>query len=399
VEWSLFIRSDGTHVCIILIYVDDILILSSTPTWEMDALSLLQAYLTLTITSNINRYLNVNIDPSPSGIFISSASLARDTLNRWGTIDTGRLKLEVPMTEDPNVPYPQIPSCDPITNPLTVGDYQSKVGSIMFFASTTRPDLSYSVGRLSQGNLKPTVSHLQQLKRTQGYISTHPSTGILYPSTPVGRSASITLAGYTDASYIPCISGWVFTINGGAVSWSSRKQKGTALSSTEAEIVAMTSGTQEAIYLRMLLSELGFPQSTPTVINVDSSSALALVGKQGPYTTTRHMANKLNWLYEAVQEKQVQFKWIPSSSQAADFLTKPLPTAQFNTCLQLLQISHSSPSPEATRAGECCDLATVGAASLPTEAESRAASGPENKALNTTQLITGTRPQTPRGTQ
>ena len=94
----------------------------------------------------------------------------------------------------------------------------------------------------------------------------------------------------------------------------------------------MTSPTQEALYLRHLLKEMGVPQVEPTVIHVDSLSAAELVNKQGTSSTTRHIAHRVSWLNSQVVNRQVRFIWVDTRHQWADFLTKPLTGERFLTC-------------------------------------------------------------------
>lgn len=88
VEWSLFIRGDGSHLCLILIYVDDILILSTFQDWEEEELNLLKEHLTLTDIDKITRYPNINISQSDDRLHISSISRAWNMLQKWEPIDT-----------------------------------------------------------------------------------------------------------------------------------------------------------------------------------------------------------------------------------------------------------------------------------------------------------------------
>ena len=151
------------------------------------------------------------------------------------------------------------------------------------------------------------------------------------------RGADLELHGFCDANHVKTgdcrsTSGYVFLLGGAAVSWSSKKQSVVAKSSCEAEYIAANAAASEAVYLRMLLTELGLPPRGPTMIACDSGSTIALTKTDQHHDLSKHIHLKYRWVRSQVEAKEVEFHWVKGDRQAADFLTKPIPAKEFVRC-------------------------------------------------------------------
>ena len=164
--------------------------------------------------------------------------------------------------------------CKPVKTPVDPGNrlvkasedeealdqqsYQSLVGSLMYLTTCTRPDIAYAVGMLSRYSSKPNQSHWVAAKRVFRYLKGTINFGLMY-------SDDSCVLGYSDADWAGDVddrkstSGYMFRIAGGPVSWRSRKQDTVALSTAEAEYVALSSAAQECVWMRRLVAELGNP--------------------------------------------------------------------------------------------------------------------------------------------
>ena len=127
-------------------------------------------------------------------------------------------------------------------------------------------------------------------------------------------------------------AGFAFTLAGALVSWRSKLQASVALSSTEAEYMACCFSAREAVWLRRLLHELGFEQTSPTVLHEDNSGCVSLSGNWRADQRTKHIDVQYHFVREQVEAKTVQVKRIATTKNVADALTKPVPRIKFEWC-------------------------------------------------------------------
>ena len=145
-----------------------------------------------------------------------------------------------------------------------------EISILMYPAVSTRPDIAFSVSYLSQFNDCFAKEHWLAAKRVLRYLRGSQDKGLVFK-----RNGSY-LEGFADADWGSCpidrrsYTGYVFRMNGAAVSWEARKQKTVALSSTEAEYMAMTETAKEAVCLRLFLRDIGFPVRRPIRIYGDN---------------------------------------------------------------------------------------------------------------------------------
>ncbi|KAG4034616.1 hypothetical protein PC123_g28714 [Phytophthora cactorum] len=171
----------------------------------------------------------------------------------------------------------------------------------------TRPDLAAAVGVLSQFAADPCPTHWQALKRVFRYIQGTKTHGIEFQG-----SCEDGLQGYSDADWAGDIesrrstSGYAFMMNGGCISWRSKKQRTVALSSTEAEYMALSEATQEAVWLKVFLCELGEMANDEAVkIYEDNQGSIALAKNPEFHKRTKHIDIRYHFVREKVEDGQV----------------------------------------------------------------------------------------------
>ena len=208
--------------------------------------------------------------------------------------------------------------------------YQSAIGSLMYLAVSTRPDIAYAVNSLAKFNSKPSEEHWTALKRVFRYLKGTLKCGILYQ-----KDDSETITGYSDADWAgdttdrKSISGYVFMQNGGAISWSSRKQKTVALSTAEAEYLALSNASQECMWLRQLQRELNYSTSTPTIIYEDNQATIAMAKNPKFHGRAKHIDIRHHFIREQVAQGTLEIKYCPTTEMVADFMTKGLSCEKF----------------------------------------------------------------------
>jgi hypothetical protein len=233
----------------------------------------------------------------------------------------------------------------PITTRLTIQDqpetanvtdqepYRAMVGSLLYLSNWTRPDISFAVSELSRFVSNPGKPHLEAAKRVFRYLKKTMHLGLVFRSSAslpgLPEIPSNTLWGYVDSDWAGCpdsrrsTSGFVFMLNGAAISWRSKRQPTVALSSAEAEFISASAMVQEVIYLRKFLGNLGFPQTLPTSVFADNETCIAWSeGSVGGSERAKHVDLRMHFVHEARAAGHLQLHKIDSKLNCADILTK-----------------------------------------------------------------------------
>ena len=202
--------------------------------------------------------------------------------------------------------------------------YQEAIGSLMYASIATRPDISFAVATLSQYLDNPGEIHWEAVKRIIRYLSGTRNFALTY------GDERHDLLGYSDADgatqeHRHAISGYAFLIDGGAISWSSRKQELITLSTAESEYVAATHAAKEALWLRRLLFELFPSLEAPIPLFCDNQAALRLIEDDNYRARTKHIDKRYHFIREVAQNGVLQLIYCPTDDMAADILTKALP--------------------------------------------------------------------------
>ncbi len=231
---------------------------------------------------------------------------------------------------------PKSVPCDLSVNKLNPKDsteldypriYREIVGSLIYVMIATRPDLSYVVTKLSQSMSNPTKSQLGIAKHVLKYVK-----GTLdYCLTFKKSDTPLKLNGHCDSDWgssedRKSISGYSFQLSdhGPLISWKSKKQKVIALSTCEAEYVAMTCAMQEANFLRQLYSDMTNSKKDSVILHVDNKSAIALAKNPIHHQRTKHIDIKYHFIRSQVEGMIVNLLYVPSDENIADIFTKPV---------------------------------------------------------------------------
>ena len=216
--------------------------------------------------------------------------------------------------------------CEDERDPELVRNYQSLVGSLLYAATNTRPDVAYAVGMLCRAMSRPTPDLYEAALRVLAYLCRHKHIGLRYEASPSP------LSGMADADWAVrhSTSGYVFTLARAAISWGSKRQPTIALSSCEAEIMAASEASKEAIYLDRLLKELGYRTGNdPIHLSLDNKAAIDSSYNPENHARTKHIERRHYFIRELVEMNQIVVPYVPSDENLADFFTKPLKAARF----------------------------------------------------------------------
>ena len=214
---------------------------------------------------------------------------------------------------------------DGVSNGVDPIKYQSLVGSLLYATIATCPDIAQAVGVVSKFNSRPSSAHLTAAKQTSQYLRGTADLALKYRKSEDGR-----LIRYSDADWAGdpedrhSTTGNPFLMAGEAITWLSKKQAIVALSASEAECVAVSSATQEALWLRRLLTNLRALANRRSVLMEDNQGAITIARNPTAHARTKHIDIRYHYVREAVQEGTVDLRYCPTNEMLADLLMKQL---------------------------------------------------------------------------
>jgi hypothetical protein len=221
--------------------------------------------------------------------------------------------------------------------------YASEIGSIMYAMISTSPDVSYAISATSRYQADPGEGHWTEVKDILKYFRRTKDMFLVY-----GGKEELVVTGYTDASFqtdpdkLKSQSSFVFTINGGAVSWKSSKQETVTDSTTEAEYIAASESTKEGVWIRKLLIDLGvFPNaSSPLNLYCDNNGAIAQAKEPRNHQKSKHVLRKFHLIREFVRRGEIKICKIHTDLNVADPLIKPLPKPKHEAHMRSMGIRY-----------------------------------------------------------
>jgi len=216
--------------------------------------------------------------------------------------------------------------------------YRQAIGKLMYLMTCTRPDICYAVSVLSRFMTAPREKHWRHVKQLLRYVKSTRDYALIFP-----RSNSTTLSGYSDSDHAGDLGdrkstgGFVFILSGRTISWRSMKQKTVAISSTEAEYVAMSEATQEAIWLKTILSELRVNLKQVTMCN-DNMSSMQIIKNPTSHHRAKHIDVRFHFIRDHYENGNISLQYIESGQLCADFLTKGVNQVKHTQCMKQLNL-------------------------------------------------------------
>jgi hypothetical protein len=326
-------EKDG-ETAYLLIYVDDLLLATKPGSLIREGLiAHLESSFQMTKVQESNLMLGLKIsrDRDAREITLSCPGYIDSMLQRFGFEDAHPVKL--PLNANTHLSKEGAPLD---SSECTKTMYQAVVGSLMWASITCRPDIAFAVSSLSRFTNDPKQEHWIAAKHVLRYLKGTTEGGVV-----LGGKDALVLHGYSDATWggdyhdPKSTAGYVFLF-GGPVAWASRKQATVALSSTEAEYMALSESAKEALYLRQVIAMLEQQTLEPSAIAgtvqgeepmeffVDNMGAQALANNPGQHRRTKHINMRYHMVRDNVSKGEIDVRFVPTNEMAADMFTKAL---------------------------------------------------------------------------
>lgn len=327
-----FKRFKNGDWCLMLVYVDDILVTAT----NIDIIKKVERDISSTFDirnlGEVKYYLGIEIN-SKNGIYsINKKKYINKIVKGFGLEEAKTSKIPLDSGYEKN----QIENKDLLPSNA---QYQKLIGCLLFVSLNSRPDISASIAILAQKISKPTKYDWNELKRVVQYLKGTAN----YQLYLAARDKS-DLIGYADANWgesrhdRKSNSGFVFMLNGGVVSWCSKKQNCVALSSTEAEVIALAEATKEVIWIKQLLFEIGQEINIPITIYEDNQSCRHMILNGNASNRTKHIDVRCHFVKDHIKEGLINCLYCSSGEMIADILTKPLQRIKFEKFRSLMGV-------------------------------------------------------------
>ncbi|KAJ9565912.1 LOW QUALITY PROTEIN: hypothetical protein OSB04_001878 [Centaurea solstitialis] len=327
-EPCVYTKFSGSIVTFLVLYVDDILLIGNDIPTLQSVKSWLSKCFQMKDLREAAYILGIKIYRNRSRRLIGlSQSTYIDKILKKFRMDESK-KGFIPMQHGIVLSKTQCPVSSQDQDKMKSVPYASAIGSIMYAMLCTMPDVAYSVSVTSRYQQNPGEPHWVAVKNILKYLRRTKEMFLVFG----GAEDEISVTGYSDASFqtdrddFRSQSGYVFTLNGGAISWKSSKQDTIADSTTEAEYIAASDAAKEAVWLRNFLSDLRVVASISRPIDIfcDNSGAVAQAKEPREHHKSRHVLRKYHLIREIIGRGDVRICKIPTEDNVADPLTKPL---------------------------------------------------------------------------
>ena len=329
-------KSGKNSLIMIAVYVDDAIMASNDMAMLTSEKLNLSKMFEMEDLGEIHYCLGMSVkrDRKAKVLMINQKTYLENVLKKFGMQDCKPISTPMEVTAR----YEKLADDEKTVN---IKEYQAMIGSLTYASISTRPDLSAAVGALSQFMTKPGQQHLKGIKRVLRYVKGTLDYGLRFDCS---SNEEFNLYGYSDSDWAGDVStristsGYIFRLGGATISWKSKRQATVALSSTEAEYIALCAASQEVVWLRRLLASMGLQQKEPTTLNEDNQGTIALSKNPKSHARTKHIDIKYHYVREVVEREEIELVYCSTDKMIADILTKGLPKPKFEELRSLMGV-------------------------------------------------------------
>ena len=319
IDPCLYTINENDFVALVSVHVDDYVAGCTDDAWYQRYLKAFSTTFEITNLGVLSNLLQMKVEWQPfhKGVSISQPRYIKDTAERYGIL--GCKPMQTPMEKNLNLTRAIV--CD------TSLPYRNLIGALLWIARATRPDINFAVIYLSTFLSCYDERHFKAAKRVLRYLVTTVDKELTYHRVPKSRGLSVKI--YSDSDWAGdandriSFSGSLTFLNGSLISWNCRKQRSVALSSTEAEYMALSDATRETLYVQNLISEF-FTVILPIPIFVDNKGAGYIAENDINNKLTKHIDIRYHFTRQHIREKTIELFYVPSADNVADICTKAL---------------------------------------------------------------------------
>ncbi|CAK9800955.1 Retrovirus-related Pol polyprotein from transposon TNT 1-94 [Anthophora plagiata] len=322
----VYFRREKEDIVLVAIYVDDLIVATSSRRVFDEIKSALETKFKVKDLGTLHYCLGIEFtqDQESGKIKLSQQKYTEDVLTRFNMKDAD--PVSTPLETKQKLCKETEPKTKDEIAELQKLPYRSLVGALMYLAVATRPDIAHAVSVLSRFNENYGKPHWNAAKRVLRYLKGTVEYGLVFERDKQDLTGFVDSDWANDMDDRVSYTGYIFKLAGAAISWESRKQKTIALSSTEAEYMALTEAAKEATYWKNFFAELGLRKGSegPITVYCDNQGAQKLMRNPVFHARTKHIDIKHHYVREAHQNGIIDVEYLPTNEMPADILTKSL---------------------------------------------------------------------------
>lgn len=322
-DHCVYTRENDSEKVFIVIWVDDVIIAASNENVLMDVKKTLASKFKMKDLGRLRHCLGIDFNQTDHCVKMSQSKYVESVLKRF---DMQNCK---PRSTPCELKLTYHDGAEKITE---VGKYREVVGSLIYLSVCTRPDLSYAVSKLSQYFAEPTVEQWATVKHVLRYLKGTADKELCYR-----KCETLSIQAFSDADWAAdndrrsttgyCVS---LSKNGALVSWRTKKQPTVALSTCEAEYMALAATIQECLYLKHFLEDLDTHNYVLPTVFEDNQGTIALAKNPVCRQRCKHVDIKYHFIRSTVNDKNIILKYCPTAEMVADIMTKPATKCKLN---------------------------------------------------------------------
>ena len=339
-DHCLFQCIKGDHKIILAVFVDDIVITGTCRVMANEIKSALATEFSIKDIGQLDYYLGMQVTRNREQrlITMSQSTYIKNVVDRFNLGDSKPVSSpmiagQVMVQSDPD----KWSAAD--IELMKSTNYPEMVGSLMHAAVYTRPDVAFSVSQLARFMACPGPVHVQACKRVMRYLKGTDSYSLKLGGESRSDFNCVLVSAFCDANWAACtdtrksVTGYTVSLSPnelGTISWSSKMQPSVSLSTAEAEFYACSLATQEVLFIRSLISELGVPMTGPTNIKSDSTAAIGLVKNPITHSRAKHIDLRYHFIRDEINRGVITVEHVSGDKNVADIFTKGLPVPKHN---------------------------------------------------------------------
>ena len=337
----LFLIRRGNEKVLLLAYVDDLALFGDLNSIKWVKAKLKEKF-KITDLGACNHFLGVSIHENSQSVMLTQKALIEKLLSDCKMNECKPSPTPLPLS---HVLYePRLELSEMQASEMQGVPYKEVLGSLLYLSTRTRPELATVVSMLGKFASSPAMRHWKAMKHVLRYLKGTKDFGLC-----IEKGSTAVLEAWSDADWARdqdkrrSRSGILLTIGRNPVMWTSKMQTSVAMSTSEAEFLALSECVRDTNWVRQVLNDVGVDVSKPTIVYQDNLGTIRWTDEVQGLRKVKHVGIRYQFVKQAVDERHVQVLYTPSESNRADSLTKILAGQSFEAHRSFLHVLPASP--------------------------------------------------------